>query len=78
MPPADSKVRPGCGVELGSDNAALVIQNSYWIWIEQSSFIIGPARGQKAPTCLNPLDSLTCCQVAIAETVILLASSLHF
>jgi hypothetical protein len=62
MPPADSKVRPGCGVELGSDNAALVIQNSYWIWIEQSSFIIGPGRGQKGPTCLNPLDSLTCCQ----------------
>ena len=62
MPPPDSKVRPGCGVELDSDNAALVIQNSYWIWIEQSSFVIGPGRGVKSPTCPNPANGLTCCQ----------------
>ena len=32
---------PGCNVDLGSWNAPLVIENSYWFWAEQCSFVMG-------------------------------------
>ena len=40
----------GCNVVLGSNNTALVIENSYWVWAEDSSFYFYPlyARGPPA------------------------------
>lgn len=32
----------GCNVVLGSRNAAVVVQNSYWLWFFDSSFTFGP------------------------------------
>ena len=29
----------GCNVRLGSRNAALVVENSYWLWFERCSFL---------------------------------------
>jgi hypothetical protein len=57
-----SVVEPGCGVSLGSDNAALVIVNSFWIWVELSSFLIGPYPNAPSATCPDPKNHSTCCQ----------------
>ena len=33
----------GCNVVFGSNNTALVIENSFWVWAEDSSFFFYPA-----------------------------------
>jgi hypothetical protein len=35
----------GCNVVLNSNNTALVIQNTYWVWVEDSSFFFYPLYG---------------------------------
>jgi len=41
----------GCNLVLGSRNAALVIENSFWLWMEDSSFFFYPAiNGAGQPT----------------------------
>jgi hypothetical protein len=32
----------GCNIVLGSNNTALLVENSYWLWVEDSSFFFYP------------------------------------
>ena len=37
-------------------------ENSFWIWVELSSFFMGPYPGVPSPTCVDPKNSSSCCQ----------------
>ena len=47
-----------CNVVLGSDNAALVAEDTFWLWAEDSSFIFEPkaSGGQRPPVILRGID----------------------
>ena len=48
----------GCNVVLDSDNAALVVEDTFWLWAEDSSFIFAPhvSGGQRPPVILRGTD----------------------
>ena len=48
----------GCNVVLGSDNAALVVEDTFWLWAEDSSFIMSPevSQGQRPSVILRGTD----------------------
>ena len=48
----------GCNVVLGSDNAALVVEDTFWLWAEDSSFIFSPtvSAGQRPAVILRGTD----------------------
>ena len=43
----------GCNVMLGSLNAALVVDNSFWLWVERGSFSGPDASGQRPSVILR-------------------------
>ena len=47
-----------CNVVLGSDNAALVVEDTFWLWAEDSSFIVSPeiSEGQRPSVILRGTD----------------------
>jgi hypothetical protein len=49
----------GCNVVLGSNNTALVVENSFWVWAEDSSFYFYPMYGHGPPPFNNPAAGAT-------------------
>jgi hypothetical protein len=48
----------GCNVVFNSDNAALVVEDTFWLWAEDSSFIFEPhvGEGQRPPVIFRGTD----------------------
>ena len=54
---------PGTNVRLGSDNAALVIFNCFWLWFEKSSFQFNgqlPAIVMRGQSCCDDPEVRAC------------------
>jgi hypothetical protein len=43
----------GCNVVLGSMNAAMLVENSFWLWFERVAFDFAPALGQRPSVILR-------------------------
>eukprot|EP01051_Picozoa_sp_SAG22_P008784 SAG22_NODE_691_length_7888_cov_6.740788_4_plen_448_part_00 len=59
--------RTGCNVVLGSRNAALVVENSFWLWFERCSFAVA----HMYPECPGKTHRTTNCSMGQRPAVIL-------
>ena len=53
-----------CNVRLGSMNAAMVVENSFWLWFEHSSFV-AQANSGNCPKPYKQVRALSSTNVAI-------------